>query len=262
MSTFEKYLILETRNLYEKSAQDAVHIIFPNIKKILLKNNPPKEETITFSVNKVFPKLVYSTVSIVKITITRTTKEKVKVSAEYSLNDDIPGIDGMIDIHMIIPISLKEDNYNLLETIYYKLANVIRHELEHAAQSDRGKEEGKIFKNIFDIKNQFFSIKSHKEDEKINMKKFENKMKYLNHPDEIEAWASSMYMIAKKQKESFMNIFNKTMYGFFSSNNEEEFNKKISNIKPENKKIILFQLHNWRKNIANYAKKRYPNIIL
>ncbi len=256
MNTFEKYLIFETQNLYEKSSKEAVSIIFPKIKNIILQDNPLKKESVIFPVGYVFPKLISSIISFLKITVIRTNKQKVNAEATYNINNELPSdMNGMIEVNIFIPDNIKELNYNLLEKVHNKLTDMIRHELEHVAQLDRGK-------NIFNIEKNFFSIGSSQKDEKIDIKNFEDKMKYLNDPDEIEAWASSIYLLSKQKKQSFTETLNKIIYGFFSTNTKEELDKKLKNIKPENNKIVLFQLRNWRKNITNYAKKRYPNIII
>jgi len=260
MNTFGKYLISEKRNLYERAAQEAIQFIFPRIKNVLLKENPPKEETIEFSVNQTFPKLVYSTISFLKIIIERTDRKIVGTKAKYSIDNELSSnTNGTIKIELLVPSQFNDRD---LETVYHKLTDVLRHELEHVAQIDRGSSIENKFQNIMNIDSRFTPIKSSSKEKKIDMEEFNRKMGYLNSPDEIEAWASSIYLNAKKRRESFTDSLNQTIYSFFSTNNRAQFHEKLDSLKPENRNIIMLQLHNWRRNITNYAKARYPRIIL
>lgn len=260
MNTFGKYIINEYRNMYEKAAQDAIGSIFPRIKESLLSDNPKNKESIDFSVNQTFPKLVYSIITLLKVIIERRDKPTIVTSAIY--NDENDEINGIIKIRLLVPKDFKEHHVDKLETIYYELIDALRHELEHVAQLDRGVDTDNEFQNIIDINQKFASMKSSSGENIIDMEDFNNILKNLNTKDEIEAWASSIYLAAKKKKESFTDTLNKTIYGFFSANNHEQFIEKLNKLKPENMKIVMLQLYNWRKNITNYTRARYPNAII
>jgi len=132
-----------------------------------------------------------------------------------------------IDLNIYIPYNFDYKQYNRL---YYELSNVLRHEVEHAIAGTEKLLKNMVINNIDPLKNTY---------------------NYLTTIPEIEAFVTSFYMRAKKEKRNIKELFEQYIYDLLNSNNKD---KRYTNttIRIMANKILTIWI--------DYAKKRFPNL--
>lgn len=154
-----------------------------------------------------------------------------------------------IIINVLLSKSFSEQNY---ETLYYKLYEIVRHELEHRQTYIT---LGKPTKKYNRLYNKVFNLSP-----TTTLKKLEQHCQlisqYLIHPQELSSYARSIFYNSKKQHKDFHIVLEKVLNRTFYNDDPELI--KIALNDPEIIKIV----NTTRTTIIQKINEIFPNSMI